>query len=395
MSGSPVPAAAPSAPARRVLAVGAFERDNLGDILFYLLVRRLFARHHVRPAGAVFGDMRPYFGEVVLPYNHLLARHAWDVVIVVGGEIGAVDLDHAFRMVLEPRAERIFLDMPERAPARRFLASAAGNQMAYLPDLSAFEQNRDALYCVNSVGLSWLAQIGDHPFVAMSHAVLGQVHRLSVRDETTRAHLAAAGIEARLAPDCIHALARYFPDELAAPPAAGRPYLVFQMIGDLVGDWGHAPVAQALARVAVRHRLDVVFVASGTANHHDRYAHYLRLAALTRELAGGLDARVFFRRDALAIAAQVRGAALWVGTSLHGWVLSMSAGVPRVGLRNDKVAHYAGLWDGLFPADVGLDQLDDACARALATPEAERRDLAARVAGLAEDNIGHMFGDLL
>jgi len=67
-----------------VLAVGAFERDNLGDILFYFLIRKLFEKHHVRPAGAIYGDMRSYFGEVVLPYNHLLTIHTWDVVVVVG-----------------------------------------------------------------------------------------------------------------------------------------------------------------------------------------------------------------------------------------------------------------------------------------------------------------------
>lgn len=382
---------------KRVLAIGAFERDNLGDILFYFLVRRLFGKHHVRAAGALYGDMRPYFGEVVLPYNHLLSLHSWDVVVVVGGEIGAVDLDHAFRMVLTPEDEAVFLAMPDRNPARRFLACADGSQMAYLPDVRAWAHNRDAVYCVNSVGLSRLTQIGTHAFVGQSLEVLKQVDRLSVRDTTTQAHLASAGIAARLAPDCIHALGRYFPDELGNPRRRrGEGYLVFQMIGDLVEAWDLRTIARTLALVAARHGLNVVFLASGTANHHDHYAYYVRLAKQVRESDDRVGADVLFDRDVFAIVSCIRSASLWIGTSLHGWVLSMSAGVPRVALRNDKVAPYARLWDGgLFPVDVGLDQIDEACARALAVPARDRDELAANVSGLAAENIEAMFGEYL
>lgn len=381
---------------KRVLAVGAFERDNLGDILFYFLVRKLFEKHHVRAAGTVYGDMRPYFGEVVLPYNHLLSTHTWDVVVVVGGEIGGVDIDSALQMALSKENEATLLQMIDRNPARHFLACADYNQMAYLPDIRSFENNKDTVYCVNSIGLSKLTQIGAHPFVTNTIEVLKQVNRLSVRDSATLSYLESCGIQARLAPDCIHALSRYFPDELENPPVTGdRSYLVFQMIGDLVESWDYRPIALALARVAANHRLNVIFLASGTANHHDHYAHYVRLANQVREIDEHIDVEVFFDRNVFAIASRIRSASLWIGTSLHGWVLSMSAGVPRVALKNDKVAPYARLWDGLFPVDICLDELEDACAQALTVPAHIRYELAAHVSGKADQNIKDMFGEYL
>jgi len=379
-----------------VLAVGAFERDNLGDILFYFLIRKLFEKHHVRPAGAIYGDMRSYFGEVVLPYNHLLTIHTWDVVVVVGGEIGGVDIDNALQMALNKENEASFLGMLDRNYSRRFLACVDYNQMAYLPDVRSFEHNQDAVYYINSIGLSKLAQIGSHPFVAKTVELLKQVNRLSVRDATTQSYLESSGIKARLAPDCIHALSRYFPGELENLPISGdHGYLVFQMIGDLVERWDYRHVALALTHVAANHRLNVIFLASGTANHHDNYAHYVRLAYQMREIDENINVDVLFDRNVFAIASRIRSASLWIGTSLHGWVLSMSAGVPRVALKNDKVAPYARLWDGLFPVDVGLDELEDACAQALTVPAHIRHELASHVSEKADENIKDMFGEYL
>ena len=99
----------------RVLAVGPYERDNVGDLLF-LLVTEHYLRGADVTAAAPFGaDMTALLDRRVPAYAPLLHDEDFDVVWTVGGQVGGIDARRAFRISASPRAFRAF----ERGSAER------------------------------------------------------------------------------------------------------------------------------------------------------------------------------------------------------------------------------------------------------------------------------------
>lgn len=371
---------------KRILTVGAYERDNFGDGLYQLLAQRMFSGHLVRAAAVMFADMRPYFGELVFPYHHLLTRHRWDLVYVVGGELGAVDTEHAMRMALSKPQEQLFLRMTDKQPAYRMFACCPDNGIAYLPHPDDFAPNIGTRLCVNSVGLSRLGQIGRHTLAVNSPTVLRRANYLAVRDHASVDYLKTIGVTASLAPDSAHAIGHYLGADLAQPPSdVGSRYLAFQANEELIDAWGDASIVQALAAVASRFDLEIRFVAAGVASYHDSYAQYLRLSALLARKSN-LRVSIAYQRDPLTIARYIKHASLWVGSSLHGRIVAAAASVPRIGLRNAKLSAYAQQWDEEFPIDVEVADLEDAARKAMADPLPRHEERARWLEGETLDN---------
>ena len=151
----------------RILLVGAYERDNLGDLLFLLVTERYVAEAEVVAAAPFAADMRPLLDRRVHAYGPLLRDEPWDVVWTVGGQVGSIDLRRAYRLSASPEA----LDRFDRAnplTRARILRRAVGGvrvEAPYIPDLTP-----GALTIVNSAGLSgirWLPAARRERLVAL------------------------------------------------------------------------------------------------------------------------------------------------------------------------------------------------------------------------------------
>lgn len=97
-----------------MLLVGAHERDNFGDLLFYELTREYFDAHTVVGGSVIAADMTGLIGTQVLPHNDLLATRRFDRVWVVGGELGGLDTRGALAMSLDDTDGEVFDDRGDR-----------------------------------------------------------------------------------------------------------------------------------------------------------------------------------------------------------------------------------------------------------------------------------------
>src|SRR5215218_1336037 len=97
---------------RRVLLVGAYERDNFGDLLFLLVTER-----YLVAAAPFSADMRALLGRHIPAYGPLLRDEAFDAIWTVGGQVGRVDLLRAYRMSASPEAWAAFEAAPEAEQA--------------------------------------------------------------------------------------------------------------------------------------------------------------------------------------------------------------------------------------------------------------------------------------
>ncbi len=341
----------PFPPAGPFILFGACDRHNLGDLLFPHLAAALLAPREVVVAGLAARDLTPFGGHRVRAIGEVLREFPGAPVIHAGGELLCCDAWEAAVMLLST----------EEAPG--VIAQHDGRPGRFEWARQVLGRDDRAPYCL---GKSQSLQDGARIFLGVGGvdldrrdpvlreeglAKLREADWIGVRDRSTLAHLAAAGIAATLMPDPAvltaelfgaHIRARAETGEVAAVRAAFQQgFLAVQFAAALGDDATLARIAEGLAREAAGR--GIVFFRAGAAPWHDDLAVYRRTAA---RLPG---ARVFESLDVLDICALIAASAGFAGSSLHGRIVAETFGVPVIEGSvpvGEKVAAYRDTWAG-------------------------------------------------
>jgi Polysaccharide pyruvyl transferase len=368
---------------RRVLLVGAYERDNFGDLLFLLVTERYLEGADVTAAAPFAADMRALLDREVPAYGPLLRDEAFDAIWTVGGQVGRVDLVRAYKMSASRDEWRRFALAPPgaRLGILREATGGAPPLSPYIPLPFAYPRNAGAVTILNSVGIAGVRGVESPRREAIVAALRG-ANSLTVRDRNSSALLEELGVEHRLAPDAVHALGVLRPGR----PEADGPAVV-QLSSARLRLLGHERVGEALARSPQLAGRPVRLLLAGTATGHDAVSDY---EAVVRA-AKGADVAILAERRPLELADHIRRARVVIGTSLHARVVAAAYGVPRVSLAKPKPTRYAKEWDPAMPYDVALDDLDAAIEAAIS--RAGRREAVAhaeRLAVAAHDHLSEL-----
>lgn len=366
---------------KRILAVGAFERDNFGDHLFYHITREHLSHQDVVAASLV--DSVVDGGEKVSAYPGLLRESDWDAVWVVGGEVGAVRIDSALRMTLQGAALGTYLSASEeeRDAIAISLGHAGRAAAAYIPEVAAYVPDGRPLpaLVLHSVGLSSLTGQIDIGVREQFARLVASATRVGVRE--SRSALYARTVRGGsqdsvdLAPDMVHGIV-HSPYSSTVGNANVRDGLaIVQLNARAVYANGLQMTAAFVAQVAQVTGGPVTLLAAGTAAGHDSISLYLAIAHKARALAPTAHIDVLARASVADRTALIARARIWVGTSLHGRIVASAYQVPRVSLSNAKVSTYAEEWDPGFPHGVSTHSAGHAidCALTLASDRVEQR----------------------
>lgn len=384
-------------PEPRTVVFGAFDRHNLGDLLFAHVVAALLPARDLVFAGIADRDLTAWGGHRV----EALARLADDPrptnIIVAGGEVLTCDAWQAAVMVLPDNeasaaAARFGRQTEGRAEwAQRILGTA--RRAPYAPAKSMFAHPGRLIY--NAVGGVELATSGENMRDEVM-AALRSADFVSVRDRVTQAALAAEGIAAALVPDCGVLVAELFGNQIRKRGLQGEPavvhaafpqgYLAVQFSADCEDDATLATLARELDAAAQATGCGIAFFRAGTAPWHDALEPYRRTAERMQN-----HSHVFESADILDICALIAGSRAFAGTSLHGRIVAGAFALPRVsfvppdvaaGGKPGKQDAYVAAWEmGKLPGVVPLDNLAAGIAQALS---ADPQQLAAHGARLAE-----------
>ena len=375
----------------RILLVGAYERDNFGDLLFLLLTERYLGHADVIAAAPFRADMTALIDREVPAYGPLLQRERFDAIWTVGGQVGAMDLPRAYRMSARPAAHRRYLRASERRRAAILRRATGGvpSRSPYIPAPVEHPRNAGAITVLNSIGLAGLRRAEEEHRRHVVSVLRGQTS-IAVRDRASSDFLARRGIAHRLVPDAVHALGVLDPFE--RDPGAG--VAIVQASSAVLRRLGHDAVAARLAASPQLRGLRIRMLLAGTATGHDDRADLERVAGHLRRAAPRTDVAILDTRRPLELVDHIRRARVVIGTSLHVRIVASAYGVPRVSLVKHKPTEYARSWDSDMPHGVALADLDDAIGAAVAraaapASQARSADLALRahehLAGLAAE----------
>jgi hypothetical protein len=357
---------------------GAFDRHNVGDLLFPHILAALLPGQAFGCAGLAERDLSAFGGHRVTPLasgathlvhagGELLTCTAWQAAVMLRTPAEAAEL--VARYDADPAAAAVW--------AARELGTARA--MPYVAGRDALAPGGRLIF--NAVGgVEW-------DFLSAAQrdevkAALQSADWVSVRDHVTQAALRAEGVDAPLCPDPAVMVAECFGDVIrqhqnqdavrAMREAFPQGYLACQFSADFADDASLDALAQGLSKVAATTGLGLALFRAGAAPWHDDPA---LLEALRRRMQPGA-ARAFpslHLWDICALIAASRGV---VGSSLHGRIVALAHGLPRVSLippqqgrRPDKRAAFAETWEpAAMPRSVAVDQVERAVLRALAVP---------------------------
>jgi hypothetical protein len=373
---------------RPTIVFGAFDRHNLGDMLFAHVLGALLAPRPLAFAGLADVDLRGCGGHLVQALPRLAQRLPGANLVHAGGEILSCDAPLAAAMLLPPgEAQRIAMHLDADPAVRR----AWAQQRLGLPDRAPYVAARSlipdaAAILYNAVGGADL----DAADAALREEVRGKLADadcVTVRDAATAATLARLGIASRLLPDPVCLLPELFGAPIARRAAAGDTarmrsrfpggYLAVQFSADFADDATLAAIAAGLDALARSRKLGIVFFRAGAAFWHDDLALLRRASARMR-----MPSLVFESLDVWDICALLSAARGYLGSSLHGRIIAMSLGLPRAnlllpGAQPAKHAAYAAAWEAPgLPTAFGVDDIAAGMQEAFAAATRRLRDLA-------------------
>lgn len=369
----------------RVALVGAYERDNFGDVLFLELTSALLRGAEVLPT-APFGsqdDYRPANRDV-LRLDEVLDGPPLDALWMVGGEAGGTSIASAYKMAANEGDFAAYSKLDRKARMRHLATTAGRSHHAspYLPRPSSDPRTWSTRFVVNSAGLSGLRGLIGHRRDE-AWAAVREAQFVSVRDAESSAVLRAENITHTLAPDLVHSLRGQKPDWLLRTPTESK-YALIHVKESLLESFGPQRLAEVIMGSESLSDLRILLFVAGSARGHDSTTLYQDVVEACEAMGARSRVSIAAERSPMAKAELIARASIWIGTSLHGLIISSSFDVPRVGLELEKLVRYARTWDETMPVGVSLGDIDAASATALAT--AVRASRAEELSELATDN---------
>ncbi|RZI42128.1 polysaccharide pyruvyl transferase family protein [Herbaspirillum sp. HC18] len=340
---------------------GAFDRHNFGDLLFPHIAEALLPERKLIFAGLAERDLLTCGGHEARALSALAAewRDRPVNIIHVGGEVLTCDAWEAAVMLLSADKAQQAISHFDAKPAER-LAWAQGE--LGLHAFAPYTLQRALFPCAERVVYNAVGGVNlgerDPAFRDEVFANLKAADAVSVRDMQTQALLRKAGISARLIPDPAVMMAELFgarirrhaaQDEVAAARAAfPQGYLAVQFSADFGDDATLAVIAGQLGKIAHSTGCGIVFFRAGAAPWHDDLSCFHRISARMQSAS----ARIFTSLNMWEICALIAGSRGYLGSSLHGRIIAMAHGLPRVNLLHPsqaklktKQSAFAATWE--------------------------------------------------
>lgn len=365
-----------------LIVFGALDRHNFGDLLFAHVAKALLKEEKIFCAGLAQRDLRPYGGHRIHSLRQLADRLRGSVRILhAGGELLTCSAWEAAVMLLSASEAKQVLACcggdaaAQKHWAREYLGTADhapyALARAFFPHAASFAYN-----AVGGVDLA-TQNPGLREEVVRK---LTQADYVAVRDRHTLAALHASGVAAHLLPDSAVMVAELFANKIEGHARRGEvkqvstafpnAYLAVQFSAD----FGQAAILDSMAAqlqgIAAGCACAIVLFRAGSAPWHDDLDVYRRLAARLP----GVPLHIFQSINMWDICALLARCHAYCGSSLHGRIVALAFGRPRMNLRHPgqppalltKQEAFVQTWeDSRLPGVIDIEQMEEAVGTVL------------------------------
>lgn len=359
-------------PKDTTILFGAFDRHNLGDLLFPHIVSALLPDVPVAYAGLASRDLRPFGGHAVTAISELARKSDGPLNLVhVGGEI----------LTCEAAEAREMLDLAgvqDTQPA----PYVASKTLVRSPGFFAF----------NSVG----GVAFDQATPALRSTVIASLKGadiVTVRDRHTQVALAQHGVTAPLVPDSGVMTAVLFGDRITRHRTTGEVaqisrhfpagFLALQFSADFADDASLDALAAQCDALSDATGWGIVLFRAGAAPLHDNLDLYRSLQQRVRETTHVV---LFESLNIWDICALIAASRSYLGSSLHGRIVALAFGLPRVTLAPvadtvpSKHRGFIAAWeDPVMPGVVTPEHGAPALLEAMSVDQSRSRRQAAQL----------------
>lgn len=335
---------------------GAFDRFNYGDLLLPIVFKSILEESRPELKGHIhnYGVIRSDLSELgALPthslsdlYTHLSAQPSY--VVLVGGEILSANWGRIYSF-LSPSfsayysASKLFRSFNNKLA--RFLLKGK-DERPFILDPDNFSKLKGVLY----LGAGGRRK-GHYP--KQSVQSLEKASMLSCRDLYVKKSLSQNLNNVLLTPDLAVLVSTVFPyntlqpsEKLSIALAEVKKYLFFQISNNELNKLDSKTLCNQLTELTETTKCKLILCPIGTAlGHEDQIA----LAKISVEM--GKSNSILIQEPTITdILYLISNASLYIGSSLHGIITSMSYAIPYLALRDHaKLKAYLETWgiDGL------------------------------------------------
>lgn len=377
----------------RIVLFGPFDRHNLGDLLFAQVLRALLPKRELGYAGLARRDLRALGGVAAQPLSELIQDQAPLHLIHAGGETLSCEAWEAAAMLLPPEDARAAVARYAMAPPaeqRHWAQTQIGINLRAPYVLPKRLFHRPGVFVHNAVGGVALAE-RDSDFQTEVAASLHSADFVGVRDHLSQATLARLGISAVLMPDAAVMVQTLFGARIALHAQTGEVahvraacaagYIAAQFSLDFADEATQRALAAALDQLHLQTGFTIILFRAGAAPLHDDLALYRTLAARMHHTP-----LIFESLPVWNICALIAHSRLFCGSSLHGRIVALAYGLPRVSVlppslvpgQASKIAAMIETWEADQLATLAqVNGLAHAAQYALALTPASQQALAA------------------
>lgn len=391
---------------KSIALVGAFDRDNYGDILFPLIAEEWFRKKQAdfqfEYYGLVEADLRSIGGLKIKSIQSLYTEKN-DGIIVVGGQIlnakwSAMHLNLINSSLVNVSA--IFYKVIGKERANK-LAKLILKGKTVFPWIISNDVSSGAKVVYNAVGGS---SFSNYSTKELSHLKndLNFASYLSVRGRLTYDNLLKIGIEdIKVAPDSAILLSQLFEKmqlkmklsshiEKTADSYENKKYICFQ-IGKNYGKGNEKIIAKELIRASKKFNMSLILLPIGKASGHE---DHIPLLKIKNHINNQVDVELINERNIYDIMYLIANSSIFIGTSLHGCITSMSYSIPCIAMDNrvhkaEEFLREFSIESQLF--SISYDQIFESIEKALNISTREIQNNTQKLIEAANENFSEIY----
>lgn len=394
-----------------VLLVGAYARDNFGDLLYAKIIEKSLSYHKTILGGIVGRDLTGIGGDCIISARDFLRSHSGKnpcAIIHGGGETIVSSRNSAVSMILPINVFNEDLGIYQLCEEEisEKLASTK-NASAYLYGVDDMNRNlKKTPLAFISIGGSSLDQYSDDPqFLLHLKSKLKSAKYISVRDKKTQQNLKKLlKIDSKLYPDLVHIIYNTHKAQInkainnpqIRQITQKKPYILFQANQFTINNLGINEIGKILGEISSKNNQAIVLQPAGLASGHDSLDQLNELARYISVNFHNINVIVQKDRFLWNQLAIISRASCTISTSLHVRIVAASFSRPHISLPIEKVNVYAQSWQSIDdqPYNVNLEDLPEIFEKTLQTDSNTLKKTADDFADLAEAGLMQMMNTL-